>query len=248
MNPGTTIIILLGIIGLLLYASQALKVKTKEGFALVDEEQISSKSKEAMDDLKQGTLNFQSLLGAFSTPDLNTDPKAPTIGLGGPSISELVASKEKGPTNELMPSIKAPEPNPNSPLPPPPTTALPLSAPASLLTPPAPASTQTLSDSQGITLLKPAPPSAPPAAAAPSAPSVSSIAATAGSTKDKIEPMETIASSTTLASDTPVRTPLTRTRTKVRTKVVYVPRKCPTVDLSQYVRKDAIPCWGCNLK
>jgi hypothetical protein len=40
MNPGTTLIIVFGIIGLLLYASLALKSVTKENFAVVDESQL----------------------------------------------------------------------------------------------------------------------------------------------------------------------------------------------------------------
>jgi hypothetical protein len=37
--------------------------------------------------------------------------------------------------------------------------------------------------------------------------------------------------------------------TKIDVRKIYVPKVCPPVpDLSDYIRKDSIPCYGCNLK
>lgn len=262
MNPGTTIIILLGIIGLLLYASQAFK-ETKEGFALVGEDQLSTKTKDAMDELKQGTMNFQSLFGAFATPDLNEQkPITSPYAGGGPSPADFAAAKPSGPTNELLPDIKVPDMNSSSPLPLPPlpSTALPLTTPGATLTSsaPGPSGPATVSDAQGANLLKATLPMATPA------PSISSIAATAGSITAaatsitsaitdktaKIEPLTNRLADpvTTIHPKQTIRKPSAKGRIRVKTKIVYLPKQCPSVDLSQYVRKDAIPCWGCNLK
>jgi len=78
MNPGTTLIIVFGIIGLLLYASQALKSVTKENFAVVDESQLPTNASTAVSKLNAESL--QSIFGAFSTPDLLTDrPKTSLV-------------------------------------------------------------------------------------------------------------------------------------------------------------------------
>lgn len=168
MNPGATLIIVFGIIGLLLYASQALKSVTKEHFAVVDESQLSTKASTAMGGLDPASI--QSILGAFTTPDLQTDR---------PTTSPVRA----------------------------PVTALPVNKPA-----PEPVlNERTISDVQGEQIVK------------PSARNVNA--------NDNRKPYQAAP----------------RVITKI--KKVYLPRKCPPVpDLSDYIRKDSIPCYGCNLK
>jgi len=171
MNPGTTLIIVFGIIGLLLYASLALKSVTKENFAVVDESQLPTNAATAVSKLNPESL--QSILGAFTTPDLLTDrPKTLLVT--------------------------------------PPTTALPVNSP-----PIDPfVNKPTISDKQGEELMKP-----PSQEASPN---------------DRRANMQ-------------ATVPPPRVITKIRK--VYVPGKCPPMpDLRDYVRKDSIPCYGCNLK
>jgi len=172
MNPGTTLIIVFGIIGLLLYASQALKSSTKEHFAVVDESQLPTNAATSVGKLNPESI--QSILGAFTTPDLLTDrPK-----------TSLVT---------------------------PPETALPVNRP-----PPVDhfVNKPTISDKQGEGLMKPQPQEASP--------------------NDE-------------RANTQAVVPPPRVITKIRK--VYVPAKCPPMpDLRDYVRKDSIPCYGCNLK
>jgi hypothetical protein len=284
MNPGTTILILLGIIGLLLYASKALKEGRVEGFALVDESQISNKGKEALADLKEGTMNLESLFGAFSTPDLNKENSLASP-YGGPAINDFMSKPAGG--SELLPLGGPPAPNPLSPLPPPPlpSTALPVNTPASALLSTKPIETKTTSDLQGAALQKAKESDKAPAA------SISSIAATAGSVSEAMTSGEAASNAVDTAAkaagETGValprpprkegavmeyrrrgssirddskyrRKPVSRRAMSkpsmkghipVRKEVVYLPRKCPPVpDMTQYIRKDQIPCWGCNLK
>jgi len=141
MNPGTTIIIVLGIIGLLLYASKALKATVTENFALVSDDQISSKGSDAMADLKTGALSMQSLFSAFGTPDMLKDPPTSVgppiggLGMGGPSPADFTEFNK--PATPAVPDFKPPPPLV------PPTTALPVIGPtgeaAGLSAMPAPA-------------------------------------------------------------------------------------------------------------
>ena len=166
MNPGTTVLVVLGIIGLLLYASAALKKSTKENFVAIDDTELPLKNFTAD--------NIQTLLGAFSTPD-------------------------------LVPN------RPRAPLATPPSTALPVTRP-----PPEPKlEKKTESDKQGELIKKPSAKAAKP-----------------------VEPKKKFFQ--------PAPPPV-KPRTIV--KKIYVPKTCPPVpDLSEYVRKDSIPCFGCNLK
>ena len=126
MNPGTTIIIVLGIIGLLLYASKALKATVTENFALVSDDQISTKGSDAMADLKTGALSMQSLFSAFGTPDMLKEPPATMgppiggLGMGGPSPADFTEFNKPTPA---IPDFKPPPPLV------PPTTALPVIGP-----------------------------------------------------------------------------------------------------------------------
>lgn len=177
MNPGTILLVVLGIIGLVLYAGAAFK-KTKENFVAINDTELPLNNFSAE--------NIQSLLGAFSTPDLV--PNRPRASLA----------------STIEP--KAPVPNAA-----PPATALPVRRP-----PPEPKLEQTTeSDKQGALIKKPSAAKAKP-----------------------VEPKKKF-----FQPAPPIQTPRTIT------KKVYVPRACPPVpDLSEYVRKDSIPCFGCNLK
>jgi hypothetical protein len=238
MNPGTVLFIVLGLIGLLIYISKALKPSSLENFAVIDESQISNKGKEGLDKLKDGTLNFESLFSAFSTPDVNLDVPSRFSNGTAPSVADF-AKLKKPQMDFLNMNESLPNPLPVQPsistLPtenlgrapqvvtPKPvivnkTPALPVLTPASLITMPnqvslevaQPQPPMTISDMQG-SIYKPA--------AEPFG----------DQKKDKQNKPRTI--------------------TKTKTKVIYVPNKCPKMpDMSQYIRKDSIPCWGCNLK
>ena len=211
MNPGTLIFLVLGLIGLLIYVSKAIKMPIKEGFTVVDESQISNKGREGLEKLKDGALNFESLFSAFRTPDVNLDRES-TLNIGAnPSMSDFSNAK--------------PIPPPVTARPPPPTQqqpvinntpALPVLTPASIINmpdtnqAPAPAPIKvkpiTISDMQGSILPR------------------------------LREPIREKYSS------------YKRKKAKKR-KVVYVKGECPPMpDMRQYIRKDSIPCWGCNLK
>jgi hypothetical protein len=75
MNPGTVLLIALGVIGLLLYVLQSLKSQTKEHFAVVDEDQISNRAATTMAALNSTGANLNEL---FGTPDLTTPASAAT--------------------------------------------------------------------------------------------------------------------------------------------------------------------------
>jgi hypothetical protein len=126
MNPGTTLFIVLGLIGLLLYISKAIqpskKVEVKENFSVVEEDQISNKGRDALAEFKAQADGFGSLFGAFGTPDINLlssknqGAEAGGNGMndmaGGPTPSmfaEMQANKSPN-DNLLFPTMKLPEP------------------------------------------------------------------------------------------------------------------------------------------
>jgi hypothetical protein len=126
MNPGTTLFIVLGLIGLLLYISKAIqpskKVDVKENFSVVDEDQISNKGRDALAEFKAQADGFGSLFGAFSTPDINIlsskNSEAAAAGgnnmndMGGPTpgmFADMQGNKSAN-DNLLFPTMKLPEP------------------------------------------------------------------------------------------------------------------------------------------
>jgi hypothetical protein len=244
MNPGTVLFIVLGLIGLLIYISKALKPSSLENFAVIDESSISNKGKEGLDRLKEGNLSLESLIGAISTPAVNINN---TTGFGGglgPSISDFASfNKPASAPNPTFTEAQfdkaniAPTPTPlpviqqtPQPLNQPPVLnkapALPPLTPASLINmqPAQPLvlgqkaeiqEPMTVSDTQGTLLSKPALPFE----------------------KLKSRQLEKQARKKE------------ERRKKPKTKIVYVKNECPRLpDMSQYIRKDSIPCWGCNLK
>jgi len=129
MNPGTTLFIVLGLIGLLLYISKAIqpskKVEVKENFSVVDEDQISNKGRDALAEFKAQADGFGSLFGAFATPDINllSSKNQGADGLagngmndmaGGPTpgmFADMQAQANKSPNDNLLfPTMKLPEP------------------------------------------------------------------------------------------------------------------------------------------
>ena len=243
MNPGTIMFIVLGVIGLLIYISKSLKPSSLENFSVIDESQISNKGQEGFDKLKDGNLNFETLLGAFTTPAVNLD--GPTRFGSGP----LPSVADYARLNKTQ-TVNLPSPNPVSPpmvstasiqsqtlSPVPPTVtpvlinktpALPPMVPASIINMPTQpvmqiqptvetnvaAQPMTISDLQGSSLKKSA------------------------------EPFEE-----QRKKQNDIRNDKKRKQRKTKTKIVYVDNECPKLpDMSQYIRKDSIPCWGCNLK
>lgn len=212
MNPGTLLFIVLGIVGLIIYISKAIKTKLKENFTVIDESQISNKGKDGLQSLKDGTLNFESLLGAFSTPDVNLDRSLNT----SPSISDFVKFKAGGSKIQEAPVLSPP-----------------LKTPATTLNP--------YEISNKITL---------PPVLTPSLPVLTpaSIINMSNDKPTKASPAITISDiqGTLIPKSTE---PFKEKKQKPKNTIVYVPRKCPPMpDMSQYIRKDSIPCWGCNLK
>jgi len=214
MNPGTLIFLVLGLIGLFIYASKAIKKDMKEHFTVIDESQVSNKGKEGLEKLREGTLNLESLLSAFTTPDVNID-RASKFNVGAnPTISDF--NKQSLPVQQLASPLPAPEPIVSKP----PTIvnktpALPVLTPSSIINMPntneGPAPPITISDVQGSIL--------------PKSNAKKSITESYRSYKKE------------------------KRGKRSKTKVVYVPNECPPMpDMSQYIRKDSIPCWGCNLK
>ena len=243
MNPGTVLFIVLGIIGLLIYISKAIKPDTKEHFAVVDEAQISNKGKEGLESLKSGALNFESLLSAFSTPDVNMER---SMNAGSvPSVSDFAKFKKNGADSEsMLPPSMAPPP-----LPPMPTQApAPMQTQAPIQTQaPVPMQTQAqvipLVNAQTLPVLTPSSiinmPNAPQNAIPNLSPSIT-ISDLQGATLPK--PTEAFKEQNS-------RRRRRRSRSRRREKIVYLPKSCPPMpDMSQYIRKDSIPCWGCNLK
>ena len=206
MNPGTIIIIIIGIIGLLIYATK--KRNIEEKFAVLDHTELPTKSSSIMEDLKKNTSGLFSL---FATPDLATPQP---INMGGPSLEDLKKYNEsKSEPNKdnvqqnnfpttlgpVQDGIKAPD------ILPVPETALPVMEPPLINNNQLP---PTISDEQGKIYQTPKP--------------------------------------IPISFDNTYAKPK---QEKIITKIVYVPQKCPPMpDMSKYIRKDAIPCWGCNLK
>jgi len=245
MNPGTTILILLGIIGLLLYASKAFAVRSTEGFTPVDESQISNVGRTALENLTQGPNGMSAIFSAFSTPDINTPP--PVAGLpgsleSGPSVDTFAAN--------AMPSVAtAPLTMPSVP-----ATALPINAPPSVLGVLPPPPLPTTSDLQGSGVLTAPPPSASIAPA--TAPLPLSVAPLAGPTLSDLQGIA-VATAPPPAALPQSLLPDVAATASLAPPVVDppIPAQCPPPvtcpplpDMSMYVRKDQIPCWGCNLK
>ena len=126
MNPGTTLFIVLGLIGLLLYISKAIqpskKVDVKENFSVVDEDQISNKGRDALAEFKAQADGFGSLFGAFSTPDINilSSKNSEAAAAGGNSMNDMggptpgmfadMQGNKSANDNLLFPTMKLPEP------------------------------------------------------------------------------------------------------------------------------------------
>lgn len=262
MNPGTTILILLGIIGLLLYASKALSVSKTEGFSPVDESQISTVGSTALNSLMEGTNGLNVLLSAFGTPDIDGPPPI----AGGPSLSEITTGTQPPPlppkaADTLAPPVeKVPAPLPPAPevsaaLPPPAAALPPLAAEVPIAQPAVPSPTPVLSTATLPTTALPvnAPPSVLGAGQSLPSPTTSDLQGTGlmTATQPIAAPAPMVA--TPLEVNMPVNTPPAVNQTLsdvqgtslMKAKALTCP---PMPDMSQYVRKDQIPCWGCNLK
>lgn len=192
MNPGTTLFIVIGIIGLMLYLLKALRVSTKENFtsemnSLINNSQIA---------------DINSLISSFGTPDLTTTVKPV-------DINEM---------NHLSTVVKS-EPSPS------------LSISASV-----PAATAIPAPSDHVQMQ------------APIIPNVSNFVGESKTVSDlqgaaQKEAFETEQFRNALD---PNRLPSKPNKSRRRKRIV---KKCPPMpDMSLYIRKDQIPCWGCVLK
>jgi hypothetical protein len=193
MNPGTTLFIVIGVIGLMLYLLKALRVPLKENFTsemngLINNNQIA---------------DLNSLLSTFGTPDL-TKPVQPV------DINAM---------NNLS-TVVNPEPSPS------------LSISASV-----PAATAIPAPSDNVQMQAPVIPNVSNFVGEPK--TVSDLQGAAQ--KEAFETEQGFRS----ALD-PKKMPMTTNKSKRRKRIV---KKCPPMpDMSLYIRKDQIPCWGCVLK
>ena len=199
MNPGTTIIIIIGIISFLLYLSKAFKQPIKERFQVMGDDDIKYRSDGNIFELTKNTQDFNKLISSFKTPDFDQDRRFGNFKPNINAVPTLTPNAVPTPTPTLAKAVPIPNKITNTI----PTTVsnvgttLPANVPSSLL--------------NSVTPVQTTPPPEP------------------------------FVSKSSLSPD--------NTQEKPEQKIVYVPRKCPPMpDMSQYIRKDSIPCWGCNLR
>lgn len=199
MNPGTTLFIVIGVIGLMLYILKALRVSVKESF-----------TSELSEQLNTGPLgDISSLLSTFGTPDLTSNAKTPFI-TQTPDMSKIAMANVVVP--EPSPSLSITASVPAATAIPAPSDHVNTQAPIIPQIPLAVGNSQTLSDLQGVT--------------------------------QKKEAFET-QKEFTEALDGRVK----RTHKKNSRRGKRIVKKCPPMpDMTLYIRKDQIPCWGCVLK
>jgi len=193
MNPGTTLFIVIGVIGLMLYLLKALRVSTKENFtsemnSLINNNQIA---------------DINTLLSTFGTPDLTTPVKP--VDINTMNHLSTVVKSEPSPSLSISASVPA-------------ATAIP--APSDHVQMPAPiipnvsnfvGESKTVSDLQGAAQKE--------------------AFETEQGFRDALDPK---------------RMPRQPNKSRRRKRIV---KKCPPMpDMSLYIRKDQIPCWGCVLK
>jgi len=191
MNPGTTIIIIIGIVTFLLYLSKALKPSVKEHFQVLSDTDISYKGFGKITEITKNAKEFNKMISAMKTPEFNQDmPPRNQIKNEQPALIVPTKNLIKDPIQKVVPVTESSV-----------GTVLPVNTPASVLnyTP----------------------------------------------TKENKPVPEPFVSDTTLSPDKVIK----HIEPRVETKIVYVNTKCPPPpDMSQYIRKDSIPCWGCNLR
>jgi len=186
MNPGTTLLIIFGVIGLMIYILHALKVVKIEPF----EDSIIGTP------IQKDLKDVNSLLSALGTPDL---------GLG--ATTDPIQNE----------SNTTPPPNPEDPIPS-------LSISASL-----PEDTAIPVPSDNIQM------------PAPIIPEVSSSQGESQTISDQQGSLMSNAQAESFMDKIPKRN-------KTRHRRRYV-KKCPPMpDMTMYIRKDRIPCWGCVVK
>ena len=148
MNPGTTLFIIIGIIGLLLYTLKALRPINKEYFTsqVQPNEDVLSKYKNLSSifdtpDLGYGELLNDKSLALLTHNEVKSNniasPSIPSPSIPNPSISSTSMSSTSIPT----PSIPTPSiPTPSIPIPSSPTPSIPT---PSIPTPPTPSTPST---------------------------------------------------------------------------------------------------------
>lgn len=207
MNPGTTIIIIIGIVTFLLYLSKAFKPILKEKFQVLSDSEMTYRGPSKITEIAQNANDFNKLVSALRTPEFSEDTfTKQTVKNERPAT----IIPKKTPIPEIMKKvIPVTESNVGS--------ALPANTPASILN------------------TTPTPTPVPPPE-----PFVSNTSLSPDKTPQNNPPL--------VETKTPQNNaPLVETKTE--TKIVYVNTKCPPPpDMSQYIRKDSIPCWGCNLR
>ena len=231
MNPGTTLFIIIGVIGLLLYVVKAIResagveeIKTIKAVKAVKAVK-ADKAIESFTSYEQnGVLSskplgdINSLMNAFGTPD---------IGHNNNSMANALNNLNAAP---MMPSVT---PTPSF------TPAPSLSISASI-----PSLTAIPAPSDNVQIQAPVIPSVSEGlkALAPSLiSSAQTISDTQGSLLTKNKNTESFA-----AND--ITSELMKNKINKKKPKRHV-KKCPPVpDMSLYIRKDQIPCWGCVLK
>ena len=198
MNPGTTLFIIIGLIGLMLYALKAIKLSNplqkrlevlKEGFA----------SEVNLDNIDPH--DYDSLAKALGFPD--SDTTNPSLAIHTVDI-KMMPNSQVPPHNHVQPHSHIPLNSHVSPIP-----EIKHQNPTG--TP------QTISDYQGLE-------------------SAAAAAAFTASKKKREAKQLKQSMIKALNNDT-------------TTEDNEIKSKCPPMpDMSLYIRRDQIPCWGCNLK
>jgi len=221
MNPGTTLFIIIGIIGLLLYILKAIRINTFENFS----------SNVNQTDILQPKLS--KIFSAIETPDLGNGDYIkkynPSPIFAKPTIPTTINTTQL----QTIPDIK------NSPQP---SDSLTLSASSPQTLPPV-INPNNFKQTQTVLL----PPNNLERASSilnernTIIPAVSSNDSTGNSLSGKPYTISDMQGSMLEKTDSMNEPKITKKKKKSKKS-----KKCPPMpDMSLYIRKDQIPCWGC---
>jgi hypothetical protein len=204
MNPGTIVIILIGIVTFLLYLSKALKPSIKEKFQVLGDDDIKYKASGNIPEMAKNAKNFNKMISALKTPEFLNDRLTSQFKPATPNIPIVAKTPNKLNIQQMKQIIPVTNSNVGQ--------TLPANTPASILN------------------IEPKLPQKSPEPV---------------ESKTKLIPEEKHDDEVEGYSEEEEL----EQEPKVKTKIVYVNTKCPPPpDMSQYIRKDSIPCWGCNLR
>ena len=232
MNPGTVIIILIGVVTFLLYLSKAFKPTIKEKFQVSGESDIKYRAPSNLNEITKDAKDFNKLISALNTPDFQRNNPANKI-VQSPQVQQM---KQIMPITDSNVGSSLPANTPASILN---KTQLPLSNPAKPIEEKSDLSPEAISQpsqilQNNLNLQQPK----------------KIMPMTASNIESSLSANLSSILSETQQQDLPK--PMKENTTddsNVKTRIVYVNTKCPPPpDMSQYIRKDSIPCWGCNLR